>query len=227
MSVRGKDTMLKGNLGVTNESRSLWNYTLSPGWSVEEAEILSRAIIKYGVGNWNDILKSKCLPNKTRSQLNLQTQRLIGQQSLGEFMGVHLDPREVYMYLMEERKDVKRKNGCIINEGNNPTVDERRQKILQNKQKWAKTPLEIEQIVVVALVDKEAIEKELETLKEYLKKLETRLQTVESKPEKHEKHEKQEKEVKNEKEEKPEKHEKHEKQEKEVTNEKEEKSEKK
>ena len=41
------------------------------------------AIMKFGVGSWNKILDSGCLPGKNKSQLCLQTQRLLGQQSLG------------------------------------------------------------------------------------------------------------------------------------------------
>jgi hypothetical protein len=39
--------------------------------------------MKYGVGSWSKIIESGCLPGKSRAQLNLQTQRLLGQQSLG------------------------------------------------------------------------------------------------------------------------------------------------
>jgi hypothetical protein len=39
--------------------------------------------MKYGVGSWTKIIESGCLPGKNRAQLNLQTQRLLGQQSLG------------------------------------------------------------------------------------------------------------------------------------------------
>jgi hypothetical protein len=65
------------------DSPSLWNCTLSPGWKRDELEILRLAIMKYGLGSWSKIIKSNCLPGKTPSQLNLQTQRILGQQSLG------------------------------------------------------------------------------------------------------------------------------------------------
>ena len=49
------------------QSRSLWNFVLSPGWDPREAEILKIALMKFGVGRWVIISKSECLPNKTIS----------------------------------------------------------------------------------------------------------------------------------------------------------------
>ena len=69
---------------------------LSPGWDPREAEILKIALMKFGVGRWVKIAKSDCLPNKTISQMYMQTQRLVGQQSLAEFMGLHLDLQKIW-----------------------------------------------------------------------------------------------------------------------------------
>jgi len=71
------------SLVASSHSRSLFNGSLSPGWTREECEILRLAIMKIGVGGWKEIIESGCLPGKTPSQLNLQTQRLCGQQSIG------------------------------------------------------------------------------------------------------------------------------------------------
>lgn len=73
-----------------NQSKSLWNYTLSPGWSDDEVDILKLALKKFGVGKWKKILQSKCLPGKSIGQIYMQTQRLLGKQSLAEYMGLHL-----------------------------------------------------------------------------------------------------------------------------------------
>lgn len=59
-----------------------WNFTPSPGWTKEEAQILKLCLMKYGVGRWVQILDTGLLPGKLIQQLNGQTQRLIGQQSL-------------------------------------------------------------------------------------------------------------------------------------------------
>ena len=69
------------NVLRSNDSASLWNCTLSPGWSEEESEILRKALMKFGIGNWAKIIESGCLPGKTNAQMNLQLQRLLGQQS--------------------------------------------------------------------------------------------------------------------------------------------------
>jgi hypothetical protein len=79
-----------------SDSKSLWNYTLSPGWTMEEVEVLKIALMKYGIGKWKRIQRSNCLPGKTIAQMNLQTQRLLGQQSLAEFMGLNVDLEKVF-----------------------------------------------------------------------------------------------------------------------------------
>lgn len=47
------------------ESKSLYNYTLSPGWTHEEVNVLRLALMKFGIGKWKFIMKSKCLPGKS------------------------------------------------------------------------------------------------------------------------------------------------------------------
>lgn len=96
-------SMIAGARNVlrTNDSASLWNCTLSPGmneyndrfswtlvdqwttlgWSQDESETLRKALMKFGIGNWSKIIESGCLPGKTNAQMNLQLQRLLGQQS--------------------------------------------------------------------------------------------------------------------------------------------------
>jgi len=79
-----------------SDSKSLWNFAISPGWTIEEVEVLKIALMKFGVGKWKRIKRSNCLPGKTIAQMNLQTQRLLGQQSLAEFMGLHVDLEKVF-----------------------------------------------------------------------------------------------------------------------------------
>jgi hypothetical protein len=62
----------------------------------------------------------------------MQTQRLVGQQSLGDFMGLHLDLEAVFQDNMK-KTDVTRKNNFIINTSNNPTKEERKIRIEENK----------------------------------------------------------------------------------------------
>ncbi|KAG2488360.1 hypothetical protein HYH03_013050 [Edaphochlamys debaryana] len=61
---------------------SPWNFTPAPGWSRDEVQILRLCLMKHGVGQWMAILGTGRLPGKLIQQLNGQTQRLLGQQSL-------------------------------------------------------------------------------------------------------------------------------------------------
>lgn len=101
------------------ESKSLVNSTLAPGWSTEEVKVLKAAIMRFGIGRWRKILSCGCLPGKTSSQLSSQTQRLLGQQSLAEYMHLHLDVDKVATY-NHSRTGVQRKSNCIVNTGKNP-----------------------------------------------------------------------------------------------------------
>lgn len=97
------------------------NQTVAPGWCAEEVRVLRVALMKFGIGQWKAIMKSQCLPGKTSAQLSSQTQRLLGQQSLAEYLHLHLDIDKVAAY-NQSRTDVKRKANCIVNTGNNPDV---------------------------------------------------------------------------------------------------------
>ena len=52
------------------------------GWTKEEVVALKLALGKFGIGRWVQIVDSGVLPGKLIQQLNGQTQRLLGQQSL-------------------------------------------------------------------------------------------------------------------------------------------------
>lgn len=111
-----------------HQSKSLWNYTLSPGWKPQEVAILKLALQKFGVGKWKKIVSSKCLPGKSIGQIYMQTQRLLGQQSLGEFMGLKLDLEAIFKDNMQ-KTGVTRKNNFIINTSDNPTKEEKNRRI--------------------------------------------------------------------------------------------------
>jgi hypothetical protein len=104
-------------------SQSLKNGTLAPGWRPDEVDVLKVALMKYGIGRWKKIMHSECLPGKTPSQLSSQTQRLLGQQSLAEYMHLHLDIDQVAKY-NHQKTDVKRKSNCIVNTGKNMSAEE-------------------------------------------------------------------------------------------------------
>ena len=115
----------RGNLNI-HESKTVWNYSLSPGWTKEEVDVLKILLMKFGVGKWTSIYKSECLPSKTIQQCYLQTQRLVGQQSLAPMMGLHLDLEQIY--IDNSKKQGLHKFGCIINEGDKLTPEGRKQK---------------------------------------------------------------------------------------------------
>ncbi|KAJ2232223.1 hypothetical protein H4R99_001351 [Coemansia sp. RSA 1722] len=118
------------NVVRSNDSASLWNCTLSPGWTQDEVQVLRQALMKFGVGNWMKIIESESLPGKTIAQMNLQTQRMLGQQSTAEFNGLHIDALQVGELNSKKQGDgIKRKNNCIVNTGGKLTreeVEERR-----------------------------------------------------------------------------------------------------
>lgn len=93
-----------------------WNFTPSPGWTREEAHILKLCLIKFGIGRWVQILDYGLLPGKLIQQLNGQTQRLLGQQSLAAYTGLQVDIDRIRAD-NETRTDAPRKAGLIINTG--------------------------------------------------------------------------------------------------------------
>jgi len=103
----------------TGHSKSLWNHTLSPGWTDEETRVLYLCLQKYGIGNYKKILENMHLPEKTMAQINNQTQRFLGQQATKEFhlMKVDLDAVNAWN-AAKKGPGIQRKNGCIINSGN-------------------------------------------------------------------------------------------------------------
>lgn len=72
--------------------------------------------MKHGVGKWVQILGDGLLPGKLIQQLNGQTQRLLGQQSLAAYTGLQVDVDRIRTD-NEARTDAERKQGLIINTG--------------------------------------------------------------------------------------------------------------
>ncbi|KAF9088450.1 hypothetical protein BGX29_009794 [Mortierella sp. GBA35] len=128
------------NILRSNDSASLWNYTVAPGWSMNEAEVLRKALMKFGVGNWSKIIESNCLIGKTNAQMNLQTQRMLGQQSTAEFAGLHIDPRVIgQKNSLIQGEHIRRKNGCIVNTGAKLSREEIRRRVAENKEQYELT----------------------------------------------------------------------------------------
>jgi len=108
--------MVDGAGPKIGDARSLWNFTPSPGWSKDEAYALRQLLKKFGIGKWVQIVDSGVLPGKQIQQLNGQTQRLLGKQSLAEYSGMRLDVDRIRMD-NDALENVIRKNGLITNQG--------------------------------------------------------------------------------------------------------------
>lgn len=82
--------------------------------------------MKYGVGQWQQILATGLLPGKTVQQLSGQAQRLLGQQSLAPFTGLRVDV-DAARRANDGRAGVgvQRKSGLIVWSGPNPTREMR------------------------------------------------------------------------------------------------------
>ncbi|KAG0359582.1 hypothetical protein BG005_000531 [Podila minutissima] len=128
------------NILRSNDSASLWNYTVAPGWNVNEAEVLRKALMRFGIGNWSKIIESNCLVGKTNAQMNLQTQRMLGQQSTAEFAGLHIDPRVIgQKNSLIQGDHIRRKNGCIVNTGAKLSREEIRRRVAENMEQYELT----------------------------------------------------------------------------------------
>ena len=120
------------------DAASLWNFTTAPGWTTSETLILQHALQHFGVGRWVQILDSDVLPGKTIQQLNGQTQRLLGKQSLAAYTGLKLDIDKIRGD-NQAMKDVERKNGLVINSGPNPTAEARKKWQAESNAKYKLT----------------------------------------------------------------------------------------
>jgi hypothetical protein len=101
----------------------------------------------YGCGSWRQI--GRHFPLKNCGQLNLQTQRLFGQQALAEFQKTHVDPKPIKE--ANDKIEGFRKNTCLINTGNNVTAKEN-QRRKDNHIKERGIPKELYERIEVPLV---------------------------------------------------------------------------
>eukprot|EP00924_Labyrinthula_sp_SR-Ha-C_P004791 snap_masked-scaffold_1-processed-gene-12.19-mRNA-1 protein AED:0.19 eAED:0.21 QI:0/-1/0/1/-1/1/1/0/349 len=137
----------------SQDSKSLWNYALSPGWTKKETEVYRLVLMKYGLGKWSDIISSGFLPHKTANQLNMQMQRMLGQQSTAEFFGLHIDPEIIWQKNIKI-KGLRKNGGCLVNMGNNPTKEETNLKREKNKE-YELSKKEIEDLFIPRLLHHE------------------------------------------------------------------------
>ena len=131
------------------DARSLWNFTPSPGWTKDECATLRLCLMKFGIGRWVQIVDSGVLPGKQIQQLNGQTQRLLGQQSLAEYTGMHVDVDRIREDNNEKTgPDSYRKNGLITNTGGKLKKEAMQALRAENKAKYGLSETEIAEIVL-------------------------------------------------------------------------------
>ncbi|KAK8793506.1 hypothetical protein WA158_004865 [Blastocystis sp. Blastoise] len=140
---------------LSADSNTVWNVTISPGWNKKEIHILRLAVMKFGLGNWRKIHRANVLPGKTVNQIVSEVQRMIGQQSLKEFLNVHADPYAIGDD-NSKRKDVKRKNGMIVNVGKTLTNEEYEILHKSNIQKYGLSKEEIDAIEIPVISQEES-----------------------------------------------------------------------
>ena len=131
------------------DARSLWNFTPSPGWTKDECATLRLCLMKFGIGRWMQIVESGVLPGKQIQQLNGQTQRLLGQQSLAEYTSMHVDVDRI----REENNtktgpEIYRKSGLITNTGGKLKKEAAQTLRAENKAKYGLSEAEIAAIVL-------------------------------------------------------------------------------
>ena len=107
------------------------------------------ALIKYGIGSWTVIIKTRCLPGKTVAQLYNQAQRLLGQQSLAEFQGLSLDIPAIFA--RNANIVGTRKNNCLINTGNKLMGDQLKALKIKNQKDFGISQDDIDALVIPEL----------------------------------------------------------------------------
>eukprot|EP00948_MAST-09A_sp_MAST-9A-sp1_P000375 g375.t1 len=126
--------------------------TLAPGWNEKEVEVFKLAMQKYGVGNWKTIISERILPGKTNAQLVCQAQRLLGQQSLGEFQKLHLDIDKI-REKNGAKKGVQRKSGLVIHSGDRLSKAQVEELKKQNVADFGLSEDDIKAIIIPSLAD--------------------------------------------------------------------------
>ncbi|KAJ1656605.1 hypothetical protein IWQ61_003850 [Dispira simplex] len=139
--------------------------------------------MRFGIGNWAKIIDSQCLIGKTIAQMNLQTQRMLGQQSTAEFAGLHIDPFVIgELNSQKQGPHIKRKNNCIVNTGAKLSREEIRRRLQEHRDTYELSETEWLAIELpkpedpLALI--EAKRKELQELRTELDRVQQRIAEI-------------------------------------------------
>ncbi|KAJ5066145.1 ubiquitin-associated/translation elongation factor ef1b n-terminal eukaryote [Anaeramoeba ignava] len=176
------------------ECSSLNNFSKSPGWTKEETEVLRLSIMKYGLGNWKEILSRNLIPGKTRTQLTHHVMRMMGQQSTAFFKGIHFDTNQI-LKINQNDSISKRKGGIIIKKEKSYTKQEIETKRKKNEKKYGISSEEIDKISIPILpgsgtikmwkIRKKKLEERINLLEKLInEKKENQIQIEKKKPKK-------------------------------------------
>ena len=111
--------------------------------------MLRLCLMKFGVGMWVQIVEAGVLPGKQIQQLNGQTQRFLGQQSLAEYTRLKVDVDAIRAdNLAKQGPEIYRKNGLITNQGGKLKPDALRALREANEAKYGLTDEQVNAIVL-------------------------------------------------------------------------------
>ena len=98
---------------------------------------------------WVQIVDAGVLPGKQIQQLNGQTQRFLGKQSLAEYTRLKVDVDAIRAdNLAKQGPEIYRKNGLITNQGSKMKPDALRALRAANEAKYGLTDEQVEAIVL-------------------------------------------------------------------------------
>lgn len=101
--------------------------------------------MQFGIGKWVQILETGLLPGKLIQQLNGQTQRLLGQQSLAAYTGLQVDIDRIRTD-NEAKMDAQRKSGLIINTGPNLTREDKDRLQIEAREKYGLNAVQLQEV---------------------------------------------------------------------------------
>ncbi|CAO3587420.1 unnamed protein product [Absidia cylindrospora] len=108
--------------------------------------------------------------------MNLQLQRLLGQQSTAEFAGLHIDPKVIGEQNSRiQGPEIRRKNNTIVNTGDKLSREELRERIAKNKEMYELPEAVWQAIELDYMTDEDAL---LEEKKKTLREMKAQLKVV-------------------------------------------------
>ncbi|CAO3618754.1 unnamed protein product [Cunninghamella echinulata] len=158
------------NVIRSNDSASLWNVTLSPGWTEDESEILRRCIIRFGVV---DFFLGKQMSNES------SVTTFIGPTKYFRICWYTFDPKHVGNFNATRiGPDIRRKNNTIVNTGGKLTKEELQERKNKNKEIYGLPEHKWKNITLLTVKELKSKKKTVRQKESDLKQLKRELQDV-------------------------------------------------